>query len=41
MILLMKEFDTKNAYETLGDLFEIIKDDMCEKNIAQRLWALF
>ena len=25
----------------MGDLFEIIKDDMCGKNIAQRLWALF
>jgi hypothetical protein len=22
-------------------LFELIKDDLCEKNLAERLWALF
>lgn len=30
-----------NAYETIGGLFEFIKDDLCEKNLAQRLWELF
>lgn len=30
-----------NAYETLGTLFEVIKDDVYEKNLAQRLWELF
>lgn len=30
-----------NAYETLGGLFELIKSEMCEKNLAQRLWELF
>lgn len=30
-----------NDYETLGGLFEEIKDEMMEKNIAERLWDLF
>ena len=30
-----------NAYETIGGLFEHIKDELCEKNLAQRLWELF
>ena len=30
-----------NAYESIGGLFELIKDDICEKNLAQRLWELF
>jgi len=30
-----------NAYETIGGLFERIKDELCEKNLAQRLWELF
>ena len=30
-----------NAYETIGRIFELIKDDMCKKNLAQRLWELF
>jgi hypothetical protein len=30
-----------NAYETLGNLFSVIKDELCEKNLAQRLWELF
>jgi len=30
-----------NAYETLGTLFEVIKNDVYEKNLAQRLWKLF
>jgi hypothetical protein len=30
-----------NDYETLGGLFEEIKDEMMEKNIAERLWNLF
>lgn len=29
-----------NAYEPLGGLFEAIKDEICEKNLAQRLWEL-
>jgi len=30
-----------NDYETIGVLFEVIKNEICEKNIAQRLWQLF
>jgi hypothetical protein len=30
-----------HAYETLGGLFELIKDDLIEKNVAERLWGLF
>ena len=30
-----------NDYETLGGLFEEIKDQLVEKNIAERLWDLF
>ncbi|MCP4161103.1 MAG: transposase [Deltaproteobacteria bacterium] len=30
-----------NDYESLGGLFENIKDDICEKNLAERLWELF
>jgi hypothetical protein len=30
-----------NDYETLGALFELIKDDICEKTVAQKLWELF
>lgn len=30
-----------NDYETLGTLFELIKDDMCKKTIAQNIWELF
>nr|WP_268238696.1 transposase [Lentibacillus kapialis] len=34
-------FRRVNDYETLGGLFEEIKDDMMEKNLAQRLWEMF
>jgi hypothetical protein len=30
-----------NDYETLGTLFEFIKDDMCKKTVAQKIWELF
>jgi len=30
-----------NAYETIGSLFEYMKVEMCEKNLAQRLWQMF
>lgn len=29
------------AYETIGGLFQQIRFDICEKNLAQRLWELF
>lgn len=34
-------FRRVNDYETLGSLFELIKNDICEKTIAQKLWELF
>ena len=30
-----------SSYETLGELFRSIKQDICEKNLAERLWGLF
>lgn len=30
-----------NDYESLGGLFEEIKDDLVEKNLAERLWDMF
>lgn len=41
LYLFLSYFRRMNAYETMGGLFEIIKDDMCEKNLAQRLWEMF
>ena len=29
------------SYETLGELFRSIQQDICEKTLAERLWALF
>jgi hypothetical protein len=29
------------SYETLGELFLLTQQDVCEKNMAERLWALF
>ncbi len=34
-------FRRKEAYETLGGIFELIKDEIYEKTLAQRLWELF
>jgi hypothetical protein len=28
------------SYETMGELFRLIGDDMCEKSLAERLWLL-
>jgi len=28
-------------YETLGELFRMTQQDICEKNLAERLWMLF
>jgi hypothetical protein len=30
-----------NSYESLGELFRITRQDVCEKNLAERLWILF
>ncbi len=34
-------FRRVNAYESLGGLFACIKDELLEKNLAERLWNLF
>lgn len=34
-------FRRVNDYETLGGLFEHVKDEMIEKNLAERLWDMF
>jgi len=41
LYIFLSYFRRINAYETLGGLFEYIKDEMLEKNLAQRLWELF
>jgi len=29
------------SYKTMGELFRLTQQDICEKNLAERLWALF
>lgn len=29
------------SYETMGELFRFMQQDVCEKNLAERLWILF
>ena len=41
LYILLSYFRRMNAYETIGRLFVLIKDDLCQKNLAQRLWELF
>ena len=41
LYIFLSYFRRMNAYETIGGLFERIKDELCEKNLAQRLWELF
>jgi Transposase DDE domain len=31
----------KSDYETIGGLFALINRDLCEKNLAERIWMLF
>lgn len=31
----------KSDYETIGGLFALINQDLCEKNLAERIWQLF
>lgn len=37
----MAYFRRINAYESLGGVFHVIKDELIEKNLAERLWDLF
>ena len=41
LYILLAYFRRVNAYESLDGLFYKIKDDLVEKNLAERLWGLF
>ena len=41
LYILLSYFRRMNAYETIGRLFVLIKDDLCEKNIAQGLYTAY
>ena len=41
LYILLAYFRRVNAYESLDGLFAAIKDDLIEKNLAERLWELF
>ncbi|MBZ4688724.1 MAG: putative transposase [Clostridiales bacterium] len=41
LYIFLTYFLRMNAYESLGGLFEVIKDELIEKNVAERLWELF
>ena len=41
LYIFLAYFRRMNAYESLDGLFEIIKDELMEKNVAERLWELF
>lgn len=41
LYIFLSYFRRMNAYESLDGLFEVIKDELLEKNVAERLWELF
>lgn len=41
LYILLAYFRRVNAYESLDGLFATIKDDLIEKNMAERLWEMF
>ena len=41
LYIFLSYFRRVNAYESLDGLFEVIKDELMEKNVAERLWTLF
>lgn len=41
LYIFLAYFRRVNAYESLDGLFEVIKDELMEKNVAERLWDLF
>ncbi len=41
LYIFLSYFRRVNAYESLDGLFEVIKDELLEKNVAERLWELF
>ncbi|MDI6915824.1 MAG: transposase [Desulfitobacteriaceae bacterium] len=41
LYILLAYFRRVNAYESLGGVFHVIKDELLEKNLAERIWNLF
>lgn len=41
LYIFLAYFRRLNDYESLGGLFQEIKDDLVEKNLAERLWEMF
>lgn len=41
LYIMLSYYRRIHDYETLGGLFLDVADDMCEKNMAERLWSLF
>lgn len=41
LYIFLSYFRRVNAYESLGALFECMKDELIEKSVAERLWELF
>jgi hypothetical protein len=41
LYLFLSYFRRMNDYESLGNLFESVKDELIVKNVAQQLWELF
>jgi len=41
LYIFLAYFRRNEAYESWGGLFDMIKNDISEKNLAQRIWELF
>jgi len=41
LFVFLSYYKRVSDYESLGTLFIAIKDDICEKNLAQRIWEMF
>ena len=41
LYIFLAYFRRINDYESLGGVFEMIKDELVEKNLAERLWEMF
>jgi hypothetical protein len=41
LYIFLAYFRRVNDYESLGGVFQVIKDELVEKNLAERLWNLF
>jgi len=41
LYIFLAYFRRINDYESLGNLFEAVKDELIQKNVAQKIWELF